>query len=566
MLAILLSILSGILISTSYIPFLPWALLFCLTPLWYIWISRASFLSKWKVFFYGWLTQFFVTLIGFHWISHTAIEFGNLPPSVGFTILILFCATQNLHFPLAGVLWLYIHKRINFNLQNSLIFLAITTSVLERLFPKVFYWNLGYPLFWMDWPIYQWADTVGFEGLSTFVLLINGYILWIFFLIKNNILKTENTSIPLKFLKTRIQRKEIVHILLLIFLIGFFNVTGKIKGEAWTVTDKTLNVGVVQSNIGSVRAYPGDYIYQKYFSLTENLLNQFGVEDIDLVIWPETAFPFRLETSPEHREILKSFILSNEISLLTGAFSGEEDGRYYNGLFLFNKKGNLVGKYRKSILLSFGEYLPIPFSYFKNSGVFEQVSDFSAGLGPKALKWEDRDIALGAQICYEGLYPYFSTELVKQGAQIIANVTNDSWYRNTYAPIKNIYEFFTGEDYIFQNYQHLYMTLARAIEVRRPVIRVTNTGITAAVLADGTILEQQSRPGEEWSEKFEISYVEQPSITLFVEFGKYIPLLQIILMILIIFLGFYQKKCIAQNELVSSTSDFILIKGTKLQG
>ena len=553
MLAILLAILSGIFLSTSYIPFLPWALFFCLTPLWYIWISGASFLSKKKIFFYGWLAQFVINFIGYHWIGHTAIEFGNLPASAGFVILVLFCATQNLHIPLVGVIWFYIHRKISLSLQSSLIFLAVTTAILGKLFPKVFYWNLGYSLFWADWPMYQWADTIGFEGLSAFILLMNGYILWIFILIKNSISGKNQDSESSKILQTtsqyfiailRNQKKAIIHVVVLIILFSFLNVTGKIKERSWTSTDRTFNVGAVQANIGSIREYPSSYIYNKYFDLTENLLNRLDldVEDIDLVIWPETAFPLRLGVYPENEDILKSFILSNNISLLTGAFSGEKGGQYYNGLFLFDKKGNLLGKYKKSILLSFGEYLPMPFAYFKDSGIFSEVSDFSAGLGPMVLRWEDKDIILGVQICYEGLYPYFSIELAKQGAQIIANVTNDSWYRNTYTLIKKTYEFFTNEPYIFQNYQHLYMTFARAIEVRRPMIRVTNTGITAAILADGTFLEPQSPPGQEWAEKFEISYVDQPSLTLFTRFGKYIPLLQIILVILIIALGIYQKK------------------------
>ena len=158
------------------------------------------------------------------------------------------------------------------------------------------------------------------------------------------------------------------------------------------------------------------------------------------------------------------------------------------------------------------------------------------------VKWEDNNIILGVQICYEGLYPYFSADLAKQNAQIIVNITNDSWYRNTYEPVKKISEFFTNNAYIFQNYQHLYMTLARAIEVRRPLIRVTNTGITSAILADGTILKQQGRPGQEWAEKFTISYTHQPQLTVFTRFRRHIPFLQMALMMLIMGLSFYQKK------------------------
>ena len=123
-----------------------------------------------------------------------------------------------------------------------------------------------------------------------------------------------------------------------------------------------------------------------------------------------------------------------------------------------------------------------------------------------------KNTTLGIQICYEGLDSHFSVALAKQNAHIIVNVTNDSWFGHTYEP-----------------YQHLYMTLARAIEVRRPLIRVTNTGITAAILADGTLLEQGPQQ-QIWTKHFAIPYNQKPQLTFFARFREYIPFLQIILL------------------------------------
>ena len=106
-------------------------------------------------------------------------------------------------------------------------------------------------------------------------------------------------------------------------------------------------------------------------------------------------------------------------------------------------------------------------------------------------------IKYGPQICYEGLYPWFTVELAKKGAQIIGNVTNDSWF---------------GEK--FEPYQHLYMTLARAIEVRRPLIRATNTGITTGISAAGELF-QRSPQNQEWEGSFEIPYMKNPPHTFF---------------------------------------------------
>ena len=77
-------------------------------------------------------------------------------------------------------------------------------------------------------------------------------------------------------------------------------------------------------------------------------------------------------------------------------------------------------------------------------------------------------INLGFQICYEGLFDFFTRSLAKEEAQILVNVTNDSWYGSWQQP-----------------WQHLYMTMARAIEVRRPLVRGTNTGLSAFISAKG---------------------------------------------------------------------------------
>ena len=115
------------------------------------------------------------------------------------------------------------------------------------------------------------------------------------------------------------------------------------------------------------------------------------------------------------------------------------------------------------------------------------VADFKRGPGPSIKNYNG--IKIGPQICYEALYPSFSKGLSDLGAEIIVNVTNDSWFGWWQEP-----------------YQHLYMTLARGIEFRRPVIRSTNTGISTVMLANGKILEK-SPIGEEWQQNYRIPYL-----------------------------------------------------------
>ncbi len=539
----LLSILSGIFIGTSYIPFIPWALFFCFVPLWFTWLFHN--LPAWKVFFYGWLTQFTLALIGFHWIAHTAIEFGRLPFIVGYLILFLFCATQNLHIPLAGLLWHYTHKRFHFHFQSSLLFLAVATALFEKLSPMIFHWNLGYPWFWSHWPAYQWADTIGFEGLSFLTILINAYILWIFITIKktgprSNIKHPTLISNVMAFLKN--QKVACGHIMALLIFFIILNITGKMKQNTWSDTNKVFHIGAVQANIGNFDKYMAYHntfyypaIYEQYFDLTQSLLNNLSVENLDLIIWPETAFPGQLDhhIDSSHKYRLQHFISQHKTPLLTGSYSSNpQDNKYYNALFFFNPEGLLLERYRKSTLLAFGEYFPGVhwFPFLKNW--IPQISHFAAGQkGPSTWTW--KDINFGLQICYEGLDSNFSINLAKQNAHLIINVTNDSWFGHTFEP-----------------YQHLYMTLARAIEVRRPVIRVTNTGITSAVLANGDLLKQGPQK-EKWTQHFAIPYSSKNHITFFARFGKYISWLQILLLILIIMIRVYKEQLVATQHFKS---------------
>ena len=147
--------------------------------------------------------------------------------------------------------------------------------------------------------------------------------------------------------------------------------------------------------------------------------------------------------------------------------------------------------------------------------MFPEVGDFGRGPGPTVLG--ANEVRLGAQICYEGLFDWFSRRLANQGAQVLVNLTNDSWYGAWQQP-----------------YQHFYMTLARAVEVRRPLIRATNTGISGAILASGDVLET-SPINEDWRHLYEIRYTKNPPVTLFMTWGFWLipALLTLALVVLV---------------------------------
>ena len=91
--------------------------------------------------------------------------------------------------------------------------------------------------------------------------------------------------------------------------------------------------------------------------------------------------------------------------------------------------------------------------------------------------------------------------MAQKQAQVLVNITNDSWYGSWQEP-----------------YQHLTMSLARAIEIRRPLIRSTNTGYSSLIHADGTV-GKISPLNKRWFNLYKIPYYSQPPKTLFMTWG-----------------------------------------------
>src|SRR5690606_23598088 len=122
--------LSGFLVGTSYIPFPPWALLFCYIPLW-LTVTRDSE-TPWQAFKQAWVTQFVLTLIGFHWIAYTAHEFGDIPWILSFIALLLFCIFMHIYIALSAAFTVILRNKFRLTNLSTLLLLALLHSLFER--------------------------------------------------------------------------------------------------------------------------------------------------------------------------------------------------------------------------------------------------------------------------------------------------------------------------------------------------------------------------------------------------------------------------------------------------
>jgi apolipoprotein N-acyltransferase len=485
--------LSGFLVGTSYIPFPPWALLFCYTPLWIFSLTKAR---DWRqVFIAGWAAQFTLTLIGFHWIAYVAHVFGYMPWPLAILTLLIFAALMHLYIPLALCAAWALAKKLQLSQGAALLAMAATLSLFEQHWPSIFEWNMGYPLLWTGSALTQWSDVVGFLGLSFSVYLINAWASWLF--LKKNLRLAMGTGLTLG------------------LTLAALHWAGRERQKTWSQPESELKTLIVQANIGNaekIQAEQGvgaqQFIADEFFALTHQGLAAHP--ETELVVWPESAFPDLLNSyalTRRYSSQFQAFARSIQKPILTGAFSKDAPGKAfrddYNAVFLFDELGENSGDpYHKTRLLIFGEYIPFGRDFPWLAKLNPGGIGWGRGTGPTSLEFGD--IGLGIQICYESLDPQFSSALVAKGAEILVNVTNDSWFGPSFEP-----------------HQHLYMTFARALETRRPLIRSTNTGISSVILADGTVLKK-SPLFEKWYGLFSVKFQKNPPLTFYSRFGSWL--------------------------------------------
>lgn len=538
-----LPILAGILIGTSYIPFPPWASLFCFVPLWRAWQLQANKQAQYKkIFLTGWIAQFTLTLIGFNWITLTVHEFGHMPWPVAIIVLLFFCGVANLDIPLTGILWLFLHRRFHLTRKTSLVVMALLTALLESWVPTLFPWNYGYPWLWVQFPIAQLAEWVGFQGLSSLIILGNLG----FFFFWESWISEKTPSGP------RTRRKALQILLVTMGVFIALNLCGAYLKMRLPQNNGQFIAQITQANIGNLEKEYAERgwgfrqsIFSRYANLARESISQTPSDsshqdtnnNTDFMVWPETAYPYELDQRswsdvathypPAAQNLLQ---LTGELNtpLITGGYGfSPKDGKVTNTFFIVEKDGRIQPHpYYKTILLAFGEYIPGADFYPKVKD-WIPAGDFSHGPGPQVqtlfLK-SGHELKIGPQICYESLFPGFSRQLANQGAEVLINLTNDSWYGTWQEP-----------------FQHLYMTLGRAVEYRRPLVRSTNTGISTVVLATGEVL-QKSPLAKEWTGIFAVPYRVNPPATLYQLYPWLTETLLVVILLLLIGRSYFERS------------------------
>jgi apolipoprotein N-acyltransferase len=255
-----------------------------------------------------------------------------------------------------------------------------------------------------------------------------------------------------------------------------------------------MRVAVLQGNIDQAVKWSPEWA-ERTLEIYEELTRAAVAEGAEVVVWPETAAPGSLDFDPALRRQIAALAKDTEAFLVVGGVGidglesstqqppGLDELKFFDSAFLFDAAGRSLGRYDKTHLVPFGEYLPFRRMlgrFIRAIATGSAGRDVTAGESPRSLVLPGfgatdgkPSVTVGVPICYELLFPDLVRRFVGDGADVLFAITNDAWYGRTGAP-----------------YQFLVMTAMRSAEGRVWTARAANTGVSALIDERGRVREQ----------------------------------------------------------------------------
>lgn len=404
--------------------------------------------SPGRAFVLGWWTESVITWMGFYWLVGTMVRYGfiSLPVSLLFFAIIGFGYGVRL-----GIFawWLRFAALPAAPWWYRLVLPACAYVALDYLFPRIFPWYLGV-LQYPAKPLIQIADVTGIHGV-TFLLVACSTVVATCVSRQDDLRRGSRSLMS-----------GVVGVLLLANAgYGLWRIS---QIEHAMQQAPSLRVALVQPNIG-VQQKSSRGHRQQYLHMQVEMSRTTLSEHPDLIVWPETSYPFPVPIQAQ-RLALPPMPVGRQTYWLVGALTYDlqsQKRHIFNSALLVSPDGRIVGRYDKRKLLAFGEYIPMQqyFPFLRNL-ISPTIGNLTAGNG--GLVTLPGDIAIGNLICYEDILPSLGRQAVRQGAQLLVNLTNDAWFGRTHAP-----------------YLHYTLAAFRAVENRVYLVRVTNAGLTSII-------------------------------------------------------------------------------------
>ena len=444
-----LSLIAGVAMVFAYAPFNQWWLSFIALASWAYLINQKPVKQATTASYFfglGWFGA------GISWVHVSIDQFGGMPLIASLTLMLLLCAYLALFPALAA----YLAARFSTGKTLNLLLLPSTWLFSEWLrswlltgFPWL---SIGYTQ--INSPLATLAPIIGEVGIS-FVLMLT---------IVCTILLLSN-------------KQRILPISLLSSCIIAVVISGQLSFVK--PTGETKSVALVQGNVAQELKWRPEQEWPtmlKYMDLTRT---NYGA---DIVVWPESAIPKVEPLAGEFLDMANSAAAFNNTAIITGIINYNfESKEYFNSLIVLGKQnasddsGSYFypnsNRFYKHHLLPIGEFVPFqewlrPIAPFFNL----PMSSFTRGdyIQPNLVA---NGVVIAPLICFEIAFPEQLLANFTEQTDMLLTVSNDAWFGTSHGP-----------------HQHMEIAQMRALEFGRPLVRSTNTGITAAVDHNGEFI------------------------------------------------------------------------------
>lgn len=504
------AVLAGALGVLAFAPFRLWPLaLLSLGALFYLWFSARS---QWQVFRWSvcWAMGLFGA--GVSWIYVSLHQFGGMPMLLATLATILFCVYLSLYVGLAGLFFRLLVARVAHIAWMRVCVAAASFTLFEYLRGYLF---SGFP-----WLTFGYSQTPGSfipAPLAGLAPLVGGYGISL-------VLAFTASAIAFHFANrapTRVPNRSLLSVMVALWFVGL----GANAIEWTSRVGQPVAVSLVQGNVDQKLKWRADEfgaILARYDSLIARSQGE-------LVVLPETALPGFLEQiPPEYLAQLRRRAIARNQTLVFGIPIAEtgstpHSSRYANSAITLDERP--PQRYDKQHLVAFGEFVPPYFSW-----VYRWLNIPLADFTPRESVQKPllvKGVPFAVNICYEDA---FGADIGAQAraADFLVNISNMAWFGHSLAAD-----------------QHAQMSQMRARETEKWMVRSTNTGVTAAINANGEIV---STLPQYVTEVLEVRVERRSGVTPYSRTGDWLFLGLILLVIAITLASPFTQSNAASRE------------------
>ncbi len=385
-----------------------------------------------KLFFCGISFGFGFLLIYLSWIYNPFLIYETTKPYS--FIAILLPIFLSIFFGLGFLIYKFLKNPLLIILTTPLIFILIELIISNFIY--------GFP--WISNSLILSNNSLGFYLIKYFGTNTSGYLILSIFLIMNLLFYNNKNSYFRKLVF--LAYAPFLFFFIIPFINLFFNEDN---------LNKQINIDAYQI-LSPIEKNNKEKILADIIDIINNSKS-------DYVIFGENNFPNLIDRNNTHN---LEAINTNDKKVIIGATSFK-DNTFYNSFLLL--QDDKISFFDKKILVPFGEFLPFR-KYFKFMEKISGNVDFEKGKLDRIINTND-NLKILPIICYEIIFDKIFNNIDKKNIDIMINITNDSWFGDKIGP-----------------YQHFYITRIKTLIANKPLIRVSNNGISAIIDQNAKII------------------------------------------------------------------------------